>query len=200
MFSNNRPYPSISLIFLKAFLRDPVGIGALAPSSRILAREMVRGLKLKDGETILELGPGTGSFTTQIHRIIPGPEAYLGIEREPVFVKLLNRRFPDLHFATAPAEKIGAIYEQSGLTQVKVIISSLPFTGVKSSMHDIIIESIDPLMAPGCIFRTFQYVHTYRLPSAVRFRNKMRGISGRYHRSQVILRNFPPAFVLTWTR
>ncbi|MDP8214298.1 MAG: methyltransferase domain-containing protein [Candidatus Euphemobacter frigidus] len=189
-----------SLTFLKVFLRNPVGIGAVAPSSRALAKEMVRDLKLNSGETILELGPGTGSFTTQINRIIPDPKDYLGIEREPLFIQLLRKRFPDLDFVTAGAEDVRRIYEQAGLNPVKVIISSLPFAGVKSSVHDLIIENIYSLVTPGCIFRTFQYMHTYFLPSAVRFRRKMGSISSRYKRSRVILRNFPPAYVLTWTR
>ena len=200
MFSSTRIYARNNLTFLKVFLRNPVGIGAMAPSSRALAKEMVRDLKLNSGETILELGPGTGSFTAQINRIIPDPKAYLGIEREPLFIQLLKRRFPDLDFAAAEAENVRKIYEQAGLDPVKVIISSLPFTGVKGTVHDIIIENIDPLMTPGCIFRTFQYMHTYFLPSAVRFRRKMRSISSRYSRSRVILLNFPPAYVLTWTR
>ena len=160
----------------------------------------MRDLKLSAGETTVERGPGTGSFTTQLTRVIPDPKDYRGIEREPVFVQCLKSRFPGLVFVTAGAEDVRRIYEQAGMNPVKVIISSLPFTGVKSSVHNMIIENIYPLMTPGCIFRTFQYMHTYRLPSAERFRRKMRSISSQYSRSRVVLRNFPPAYVLTWTR
>ncbi|MFH1038159.1 MAG: hypothetical protein V1789_05760 [PVC group bacterium] len=200
MYSSSLTYPKPRLTFLRTFLQNPVGIGSITPSSRSLAREMVRGLELKSGETVLEFGPGTGSFTSQIQRIIPDPSAYLGIECEPAFVRLLSRRFPDLDFVAAPAENVKTIYEQSGLEPIRAIISGLPSTGVKSSVHDLILESIESLMTPGCIFRTFQYVHTYWLPSAVRFRKKMSRIYGRHYRSRAVLRNVPPAFVLTWTR
>jgi len=200
MRSGRRANPKPSFTFLRTFLQNPVGIGAIAPSSRSLAREMVRGLEVKSGETVLEFGPGTGSFTSQIQRIIPDPSAYLGIECEPAFVRLLSRRFPDLGFVAAPAENAKTICEQSGLDPIRAIISGLPYNGVKSSVHDLIMESIESLMTPGCIFRTFQYIHTYWLPQAVRFRRKMSRIYGRQCRSRAVLGNVPPAFVLTWTR
>ncbi len=200
MYPSSRTYPKPSLTFLKTFLQNPIGIGSITPSSSSLAREMIRGLDLKSGETVLEFGPGTGSFTSQIHRIIPDPKDYLGIECEPAFVRLLNRRFPDLDFVAAAAENVKEIYEEARLNPIKVIISSLPVTGVKSSIHDLIIESIDPLMPPGGIFRTFQYVHTYWLPDSIRFRKKMSALYGRHYRSRPVLANVPPAFVLSWTR
>ena len=50
--------------------RDPRLVGAVAPSSRFLARKMLEGLDLKSGMRIVEFGPGTGSFTGELfHRL-----------------------------------------------------------------------------------------------------------------------------------
>ena len=52
-----------SLLFWRRYLRRPLGIGALAPSSASLARAMVRVLDPKPTDTVVELGPGTGPVT-----------------------------------------------------------------------------------------------------------------------------------------
>jgi phospholipid N-methyltransferase len=63
-----------------------------------------------------------------------------------------------------------------------------------------ILESINDSLRPGGTFTTFQYVHAYRLPSAVAFRKQMSGLMGGVPRVRLVLRNFPPALVLTWQK
>ena len=189
-----------SLAFLKLYLHNPLTVGSITPSSPALARAMTSGLRLKAGEGVLELGPGTGAITARIRRIVPSPNTYLGIESEPRFIELLRDRFPDLVFVSGRAEHAGYFCAQACLDPVKAVISCLPFVGVKGSVYDEIIENLDQLMSPGCVFRTFQYLHTYLLPSPLRFRRKMGALFGPHRRSPIILRNLPPVFVLTWTR
>src|SRR5438552_13061830 len=97
-----KPSPSNTLRFWEGVLRHPASIGAIAPSSEALAKAMVSdlALALADGDLLIELGPGTGAFTAEIASILPRADAYLGIEREPVFVELLQRQFPALRFVT----------------------------------------------------------------------------------------------------
>ncbi len=189
-----------SLEFLKAFIRNPGSVGAIVPSAPELARAMVRGLNVSAGESVLELGPGTGAFTAEIRNMLPDKHSYLGIEREAGFVELLKEKFPELQFVIASAEDASLLHATSGLGPVRVIISSLPFATLLASVRDNIIGSLEQLMAPGCVFRTFQYVHAYPLPSAIRFRRDMEARFGPCHRSQAILPNVPPAYVLTWEK
>ena len=189
-----------TLVFLTAFLRHPAQVGAIAPSSRTLARAIVKGVVCDAGESVLEFGPGTAAFTEHIRRILPGPGAYLGIEREPRFVSLLRERYPELRFVTGSAENAGALHAQAGLGPVRAIISGLPFASLSGDVQDRIVHSARDLLGEGGLFRTFQYVHAYALPPAIRFRRKMRKTFGACLRSAVVFRNLPPAFVLTWTR
>ena len=188
-----------ALYFIKAFLRSPTKVGAIVPSAPGLARAMMYDLNLDPGDTVIELGPGTGAFTAYIREIIPDATDYLGIEREARFVDLLENRFPDMDFKQASAEEANSLHRESGLGPVKVIISSLPFASLVASVREEIIENVEQLMSPGTIFRTFQYIHAYPLPSAVRFRKMMDSKFGSGHRSGAILPNVPPAYVLTWT-
>lgn len=188
------------LHFLKAFIRNPAAIGAIVPSAPELARAMVADISLGPGDAVLELGPGTGAFTAYIREMMPCADDYLGIELETRFIKLLESRFPDMHFIGASAEKATILHQESGLGPVKVIISSLPFASLVASVRNGIIENLEQLMMPGCVFRTFQYVHSYPMPSAIRFRRSMDARFGNCHRSAAVLPNVPPAYVLTWKR
>ena len=71
------------LLMLGRFVRSPRTVGAVAPSSRALAAEMVRGLDLTGPATVVELGPGTGVVTSAISAQL-GPDAHaLAIDIEP---------------------------------------------------------------------------------------------------------------------
>jgi len=186
--------------FLKRFLRNPVGVGAICPSSRILARAMIDGLELSPGETILELGPGTGAFTSYLNKIIPDPWDYIGVEQDKKFVEHLHEQFPDLRFIAGRAENAHQLHLNSGRKPVKVIISSLPFAGMNDEAQLKIVDDLQRLMPAGSIFRTFQYLHASYLPLSIRFRRRMDKIAPVFYRSPPILANIPPAFVLTWVR
>ncbi len=191
---------SDTLHFVKAFLRNPVSVGSIVPSAAELAEAMMDGVNLKPGDVVLELGPGTGAFTRYIHRMLPAGASYLGIECEGRFVSLLRTRFPEFAFVQGLAEDAPRHVQEAGLGPVKLIISSLPFASLASSVRGAIITGIDLMMTPGCVFRTFQYVHAYPLPTAVRFRRSMEERFGAYQRSPAVLPNVPPAFVLTWVK
>ncbi|CAN5376380.1 hypothetical protein BH20ACI1_BH20ACI1_21770 [soil metagenome] len=53
-------------------------------------------------------------------------------------------------------------------------------------------------MEKGCVFRTFQYAHGYYFPSAIKLREYMDGNYGKAKKSQIIMKNVPPAYTLTW--
>jgi phospholipid N-methyltransferase len=188
------------LAFLQVLLLSPARTGAIAPSSVRLARAMVDGLIVAPGETIVEFGPGTGAFTAEIRRILPPQSSYLGIEIEPRFAELLRRRYPDLHFVEGSAEHAAQFLAKAGYDRVKAIICGLPFASLSSGVQDGIIEALETLVAPGVQFRTFQYVHAYGLPPAVRFRRRMGERFGPVTREAMVLRNLPPAYVLRWSR
>lgn len=185
---------------MHGFMRNPAAVGAIAPSSRQLAGAMIRDLDLSDGSPVLELGPGTGAFTRAIHDSLPYEGRYLGIECEKHFVKLLNRKFPALEFVEGRAENASEHCADAGMGAPRTIISGLPFATLCETTREAILESIGQLMAPGTVFRTFQYAHAYRLPGSVKFRESMSDVFGNHDRSELVVMNLPPAYVLTWSR
>ena len=51
--------------FFLEYLRHPSTIGAVAPSSRWLARKMIEAIRFNRCKCIVEYGPGTGAFTNE---------------------------------------------------------------------------------------------------------------------------------------
>lgn len=161
---------------------------------------MICDLTVSPGEDVVELGPGTGALTAQIRRILPEPSNYLGVEREPIFVRMLRARFPELRIVNGLAERVGEMYRDNGLKRPKAIISGVPSSTQSRKTLDSIIGVLDDMMVYGSVFRTFQYVHAFPLPSARHFRSQLDSVFGPHHRGRVVFKNLPPAVVLTWRK
>lgn len=188
------------LLFLGRFLRSPRSIGAIAPSSPALAAAMVHGVDWDGHKRVVELGPGTGALTAALVACV-GPSArILAIDREPVFVERLHERWPQIEAVCASASALPIIAGERGLDAVDFIISGLPFASLPAAVTNQIVDGIERTLRPGGTFTTFQYVHAYPMPTALAFR---RDISARLRAAPVrtlVMKNIPPAFVLSWTR
>ncbi len=187
-------------LFFRVMVRNPKGICALTPSSRILASAMSEGLEIGPDESVIELGPGTGALTDRIQHILSDESGYLGIELEAQFVELLRERFPNLRFVHSCITRTCQAYASSGNAPVKAILSGVPISTMPSQVIDEVIANLDQILKPGSVFRMFQYVHAYYLPPAIRFRRRMAKIFSDYRCDALVLRNLPPAVVLTWSR
>ena len=187
-------------LFLGRFMRHPSAVGAIAPSSRFLARKMVRGVPLESGVRIVEFGPGTGPFTREILAHLPAKGAYLGIERDAAFFDVLVRRFPDGSFHHGSVEHLPKLLAEKSWPAVDHIVSGLPFASLPTAVTRNILDATSAALAEGGTFTTFQYIHAYWLPSARVFRRVMNERCERLPGAGVELRNLPPAFVFRWRK
>ena len=107
-------------------IRDPLAVGAIAPSSRELAKLMVDGIQPDEGNIVLELGVGTGAITEEIRRVIPSEKCYLGFEIDPRLAELGREKFPELKILNADACSARERHAELELGHVKYIISGIP--------------------------------------------------------------------------
>jgi phospholipid N-methyltransferase len=191
-----------SLRFLATFVRHPGSVGAILPSSRHLAERLAANLELRRGDLVLEYGPGTGPVTAVLDRLVHARTGvrYLGVELNGGFVSVLRQRYPHLDFAHGSVVDVVSLLRERGLTQARYIISGLPFASLPREVQTGTIDGIRAVLAEGGEFRTFQYVHAFRLPAARRFRRLMAEHFPRCQRSAPVVRNLPPAYVLAWCR
>lgn len=187
-----------NIAFLQAFVKNPLKVGAIAPSSPELARKMIEGVRPTDEKIVLELGVGTGAITKYLQDILPDGESYLGIELDRGLVKSLRKNYPNLKIVCGNALETYSIHKKTGLGKVGYVICCLPFVSLPNEVGEKILLEIDKFMQEGCIFRTFQYAHGYYMPSAIKLREFMRKRYGKAKKSQLIVKNVPPAYTLTW--
>lgn len=188
-----------NLQFLQAFLKNPLKVGALTPSSPELAAEMLQGIEPDDNNVVLELGVGTGAITKYLQQIIPSKRSYLGIELDSDLVDTLTTKFPDLNIVCASAADAYSIHAASGLGKVRYLVCCLPFVSLSKEVSESVLLDIEQFMKDGCELRIFQYAHGYYLPPAIKLREFMRKRYGNSRRSPLVLKNVPPAFTLTWS-
>jgi phosphatidylethanolamine/phosphatidyl-N-methylethanolamine N-methyltransferase len=184
--------------FLQAFIKNPLKVGAITPSSPELASKMIKDIEPDENNLVLELGVGTGAITKFLQDIVPDEKSYLGIELDGNLVKSLKTKFPDLKIIRGNACDLEKIHQKSGLGKVGYIICCLPFVSLPNEVGEKILSEIDKFMQQGCMFRTFQYAHGYYMPSAIKLREFMRNRYGKAKRSPLIVKNVPPAYTLTW--
>lgn len=184
--------------FLQAFIKNPLKVGAITPSSPELAREMLKGIEPDENNIILELGVGTGAITKFIEEKVPDEKSYLGVELDGNLVNSLNVRFPNLKILKGNACELDKIHKKSGLGKVSYVICCLPFVSMPNDVGEKILSEIEKFMKQECLLRTFQYAHGFYMPSAIKLREFMRRRYGKSQKSQLIVKNVPPAYVLTW--
>lgn len=188
-----------SLTFLREFLRSPATVGAVAPSSPALARQMVLQADVSSAAAIVEFGPGTGAFTRAILASAAPTAAFLAIERNPTLARILQEELPGVRVHHDSVENLGAILGEAGIAKVDCILSGLPWAAFSEELQDRLLDEVCSTLAPGGRFVTFAYLQGLLLPAGRRFARKIRGRFGRVTKSPVVWRNLPPAFVYRCT-
>ncbi|MBO0663351.1 ribose ABC transporter permease [Jiella sp. MQZ9-1] len=85
------------LPFLANWVRSPIKMGAIAPSSRAYCSMMVSHATTDLDGPILELGPGLGVVTRALLTHGVAPERITSIEYEGDFARKLQQRFPKVN-------------------------------------------------------------------------------------------------------
>jgi phospholipid N-methyltransferase len=186
------------LVFLGALIRNPRSVGAIVPSSVYLARRMVR--DVAPASRVVELGPGTGVITREIIARKGESGSLLAIDTNRSFVDRLRRSWPGIDCVCASAETLPALAAERGWFEVDHIVSGLPFATLPAVTTRLILDGVRQVLRAGGSFTTFQYVHAFRLPPAAAFRRELSERLGCQPTVQLVVRNVPPALVLTWHR
>lgn len=188
------------MLMARRFLRNPATVGAVAPSSRAMARMMVAHIPTDRPVSVVELGPGTGAFTTAIvKRVAPGSRI-LAIELEQAFVDRVRQKLPRVDIVRASAVDLEPLVTARHMAPVDHIISGLPFATLPMDMTRRILDGIEHVLRPGGTFTTFQYLHGYGLKPGRTFRRQMSERMGGPAHRRLVVKNFPLAFILSWTR
>ncbi|HVT53916.1 MAG TPA: ribose ABC transporter permease [Dongiaceae bacterium] len=189
MFSDSR-------LILKLWLKNPMKIGTVAPSSPELASAMARqippGVAQGDGY-VVELGGGTGPVTRAILEAGVPPDRLIVIERDPVLHKHLSERYPNVRVLLGDAVHLQQLLRREGVAPVRAVVSSLPLLVMKKAIQHRIGAQIFAVLEPDAPLIQF----TYGLFSPLKNRRRL-GVSGGV--KDRVLQNIPPASVWLYRR
>ncbi len=181
--------------FLKAFLRNAGGVGAVAPSSVELANLMTDWLDWGMLGSVVEYGPGTGVLTEVIAAQLPKSCRFFAVERDPKLAALAQRRCPGVEVVEACASRVPELCRERGMDRVDAILCGLPWAAFPAGLQDRLLEAMFEVLPPGGKFATFAYWQGLLLPAGQRFRGFLRSNFASVEQSRTAWRNLPPAFV-----
>src|SRR5258708_7304266 len=129
--------------FFQAFIKHPLTVGAIAPSSPELAKMMMADVEASEDRIVIELGVGTGAITKFIEKGIPNNRSYLGIEVNKELVDSLHQKFDDLNIVWGSACETHAIHEESGLGTAGYVLCCLPFVTLSADVGKRVLAEIE---------------------------------------------------------
>lgn len=149
--------------FFRQFRQRFETTGAIAPSSRFLARALASPLSGREGPLrVLEVGPGTGAVTSEIVRQLRPDSQFDLVEINEEFADLLRRRFQnDRRFQSAcdcAAVHCCPLQEFRPAEPYDVIVSGLPFNNFPAALVEELIDHCLSLLAPGGEMAFFEYM------------------------------------------
>jgi phosphatidylethanolamine/phosphatidyl-N-methylethanolamine N-methyltransferase len=174
-------------VFFTRWLRAPHRIGAVAPSSRFLARAMATQVDMRRPGPVIELGGGTGSVTKALLEAGLPVDRLIVVERDVRLYKMLRRRFPQLRVVLGDARHLVELLHPLGIDAVSAVVSSLPLFSMSKAMRRQIIDQSFALL--GGAGRFIQYTYSLTSPLA----GREFGLRGRV--AARVWLNFPPASV-----
>jgi len=176
------------LRFLARLAADPGHVGAIAPSSKRLARAMAAQSDPVAGGRVLELGPGTGVVTEALIARGFTPERITAVEFDAGFAKDLRRRLPGVNVIAGDAF---ALTDMLGEARFAAIVSSLPLLNFPPDRRRIFVADVLERLEPGAPYVQFSYG----------FKPPVAPPAGAYvGLAALVWRNLPPARVWVYRR
>jgi phospholipid N-methyltransferase len=145
--------------FLRGFLKHPVMVGSVIPSSRVLIDRMLAPVDWRNCKLFVEYGPGVGTFTQHILERLQPDATLLTIDTNPDFTDYLGRKFTDsrLRAVTGSAADVRQIMADSGFDHADYILSGLPFSTLPAGIGPLIAAETEAVLRPGGAFLVYQF-------------------------------------------
>src|SRR5438270_11981216 len=125
----DRRSPNPHWQFLRGFIKNPVMVGSIIPSSRVLIDKMLDPVDWANTRLFVEYGPGVGTFTKPVLDRLAPDAKLVTIDTNADFTKYLKERIDDprLIAVTGSAADVEKILADRGLGQAGYVLSGLAF-------------------------------------------------------------------------
>lgn len=193
---STRSLPAGWTFFLQ-WLKNPLRVAAISPSSKQLARQMMTQLP-RHARRVIELGGGTGVFTQALidHGIAPADLLVLELNEE--LHQHLVRQFPGAMVVCGDAGNLAGIAEMRGFSgdnRADAVISGLGLLSMPRQMQQAILQAAFDSLQPEGRFIQFTYG-----PANPVTREVIEALELNARRASFTWWNVPPATVYVYQR
>jgi phosphatidylethanolamine/phosphatidyl-N-methylethanolamine N-methyltransferase len=178
--------------FLRSWIEKPLHMGAVMPSSKLLARTMAQYVDVNSKGPVIELGPGTGAITNALIEHGVDQKRLVLVEYNPGFCALLRDRYPQAKVVQGDAyalrDSLGEVLD----APASAVVSGLPLVTKPMLTRLKLIRDAFLALAPGAPFVQFTYSVAPPIPKS------LPGVSTEA--SERIWMNLPPARVWVYRK
>jgi phosphatidylethanolamine/phosphatidyl-N-methylethanolamine N-methyltransferase len=178
--------------FLRSWIEKPLHMGAVMPSSKLLARTMAQYVDVESTGPVVEVGPGTGAITNALIEHGVDQKRLVLVEYNPGFCALLRDRYPHAKVVQGDAYKLRDSLWKVLDVPASAVVSGLPLVTKPMLTRLKLIRDAFVALAPGAPFVQFTYSVAPPIPKS------LPGVSTEA--SERIWMNLPPARVWVYRK
>lgn len=146
-------------VFFEGFLKHPVMVGSIIPSSRFTIRKMLAPVNWDECRLFVEYGPGVGTFCRPVLERLRGDATLIVIDTNPLYIEYLRRTIADSRFIAVhgSAADVEDIVRSHGHDHADYVLSGLPFSTLPDGVGPAIAQATYDVLAPGGAFLVYQF-------------------------------------------
>ncbi|MDB5684939.1 MAG: type 11 methyltransferase [Sphingomonas bacterium] len=146
-------------IFFRGFLKHPVMVGSIIPSSGKLIEKMLSRVDWANTKVFVEYGPGVGTFCQHILDRMAPDATLIAIDTNSDFIGYLRHRIVDSRFdaVEGSAADVRKILAERGFDHADFILSGLPFSTLPPGVGATIAAETQAALRAGGAFLVYQF-------------------------------------------
>jgi phospholipid N-methyltransferase len=146
-------------MFFRGFIKHPVMVGSIIPSSAKLIEKMLSRVDWANTKVFVEYGPGVGTFCGPILERMAPDATLIAIDTNPDFIHYLRDRIPDPRFVPVQgsAADVRTILADRGQAHADYILSGLPFSTLPPGIGPRIASETHAALRPDGAFLVYQF-------------------------------------------
>ena len=146
-------------VFFEGFLKHPVMVGSIIPSSRFTIAKMLAPVKWDECKLFVEYGPGVGTFCRPVLEKMRRDAELIVIDTNPLYIDYLRATITDSRFTAVlgSAADVEEIVRAHGHSHADYVLSGLPFSTLPEGLGPKIAEATWDVVRPGGAFLVYQF-------------------------------------------
>lgn len=146
-------------VFFEGFLRHPVMVGSIIPSSRFTIARMLAPVDWEECKVFVEYGPGIGTFCRPVLERLRRDGELIVIDTNPLYIDYLRSTIADSRFVAVlgSAADVEKIVQARGHDHADYVLSGLPFSTLPDGIGPAIAAATHRILRPGGAFLVYQF-------------------------------------------